>query len=115
MKIFLIPSWVLKNTGHNDSGKIQAKSSNLVPSENVPASDRAGYRGARKQGPVFSKLLGFVKAILQGKIKKLNQSLSRGLWSGRLRGTQWACKGSSIICPEGIILQTETQVEKIAI
>lgn len=67
MKIFLIPSWVLKNTRHNDSGKIQAKSSNLVPSENVPASDRAGYRGARKQDPAFSKLLGFVKAVSKEK------------------------------------------------
>lgn len=63
MKIFLIPAWVLKNMEHNDSGNIQAKSSNPVPSENDPASDRAGYRGDRKQDTALSKLLDFIKAI----------------------------------------------------
>lgn len=67
MKIFLIPAWVLKNMEHNDSGNIPAKSSNPVSSENDPASDSAGYWGARKQDTASSKLLDFIEAISREK------------------------------------------------
>lgn len=96
-----------ENTEIQISSNIQGKSSNLVPSENYTASDRGEHRRDKKQGPAFSKLLNF-----EGTIKKLHQSLSIGLWSGGLRGTQGACRGSSVLSPEGVVPQKEMQVGK---